>query len=522
MLEILLNNLLLILFAIYFYGKTKNGLHILQLESYKNKRYFKWIINNGDKVIKIKEIIAAVIYVICIYAKWEPLGKMLLSITYALWLITTKYPMQKKAFVVTARIKRMYVTYGIIFIIVAVITNVMPNNGVWQALLLTATILSYFIVIVVNVLNTPIEKSIQKSFYKKAQRKLAEMPSLTVIGITGSYGKTSTKYIVSTILAQKYNVLMTPESYNTTMGVVRTINEKLSATHNLFVCEMGAKQTGDIKEICDLVHPTYGILTAIGPQHLETFKTIENVRKTKLELVDSLPKEGIAFINYEDENIKQSQIEKKHITFGLSKECNYYADEITLSEIGANFIVHTPKGRKIEVKTKLLGKHNITNITGAIAVCDTLGLTQEEIQAGVRFLKPVPHRLELKKYENGNIIIDDAYNSNHKGAQMALEVLKNFQNRTRVLVTPGMVDLGEEAEKYNKEFGRQAAEAADYIILVGEKQAKPIKEGILEKGYQEENLYVAKNLNEAITKMNEIAKENSVILLENDLPDNYL
>ena len=143
------------------------------------------------------------------------------------------------------------------------------------------SIFSYRVVSLVNIVNSPIEKWIQKGFYNKAKRKLEEMPNLKVIGITGSYGKTSTKYIVSTILSQKYNVLMTPESFNTTMGVVRTINEKLNSMHNLFVCEMGAKQVGDIKEICDLVKPDYGILTAIGPQHLETFKTIDNVKKNQ-------------------------------------------------------------------------------------------------------------------------------------------------------------------------------------------------------------------------------------------------
>ena len=230
----------------------------------------------------------------------------------------------------------------------------------------------------------------------------------------------------------------------------------------------------------------------------------------------------MAFVNYEDENIQKANIAKNKITFGLSPKCDYYADQITLNEIGSNFKVHTKTGKELEVKTKLLGKHNIINITGAIAICDYLGLSQEEILAGVRFLKPVPHRLELKMHANGNIIIDDAYNSNSSGAKMALEVLKNFQNKTRILVTPGIVDLGEEAEKYNKTLGNQAAEAADYIILVGEKQAKPIKKGILEKNYKEENIFIAKDLGEAINKMNEIAKQNSVILLENDLPDNYL
>ena len=383
-------------------------------------------------------------------------------------------------------------------------------------------VFSYYIIPAINTVNSPIEKHIQKTFYNKAKKKLEDMPNLRVIGITGSYGKTSTKYAVSTILSQKYNVLMTPESYNTTMGVVRTINEKLNSMHNIFVCEMGAKQIGDIKEICDLVKPNYGILTAIGPQHLETFKTIDNVKKTKLELVDSLEKDGIAFLNYDDKIVSEADVNKTKITYGMKRGLDYYADEITCNEKGSNFVVHCKSGKNISVKMKLLGKHNISNVVGAIAIADTLGLSEEEIIIGVRSLRPVPHRLELITKPNGSLVIDDAYNSNIQGAKMALDVLASFEGRKKILVTPGIVDLGEEAEKYNEILGEQATEAADYIILVGEKQAKPILSGILKKGYSNENIYVAKDLNDAIGKMQEIVDSNTVTLLENDLPDNYL
>ena len=187
-------------------------------------------------------------------------------------------------------------------------------------------ILSYFFVLLINIINKPVEGSIRNGFCRKAKKKLKGIPGLDVIGITGSYGKTSTKYAVSTILSQKHNTLMTPESFNTTMGVVRTINEKLNPMHHLFVCEMGAKYVGDIKEITDIVEPKYGILTAIGPQHLDTFKSIENVSKAKMELVDSLPKDdGIAFVNWEDENIRKIKFNKNTVKYGLSKEADYYA-----------------------------------------------------------------------------------------------------------------------------------------------------------------------------------------------------
>ena len=415
----------------------------------------------------------------------------------------------------------MYLTEILLLIIIGIILNL--YNNIYLVLLLNIIIIfSYIFILLINIINTPIEKIIQLKYYNMAKAKLELNPNLKVIGITGSYGKTSTKYIVGTILSQKYNTLITPESYNTTMGVVRTINEKLDNTHQVFVCEMGAKNIGDIKEICDLVKPKYGILTAVGPQHLETFKTIENVRKTKMELIHSIPKDGKSFVNFEDENIRQIKFENSNIKFGLNEECDYYATDININEFGSNFNINMKNNKIINVRTKLLGIHNIINIVGAVAICDELGLSEEEIIAGIRFLKPVTHRLELKRNANGSIIIDDAYNSNVKGAKMALDVLKNFKNKKRILITPGIVDLGEKVEEYNRNLGKQAAEACDYIILVGEKQAKPILDGILEKEYNKEDVYIAKDLKDAISKMNAIINENTVVLFENDLPDNYL
>lgn len=357
---------------------------------------------------------------------------------------------------------------------------------------------------------------------QKAKHKLEDIPGLKVIGITGSYGKTSTKYIVNTILSQRYNTLMTPESYNTTMGVVRTINEKLTSMHQLFICEMGAKYVGDIKEITDIVNPTYGIVTAIGPQHLDTFKSLDNVKKTKLELVESLPDDGVAFVNWEDENIRHSKITKNMVKFGLSKEADYYAENIDITERGATFDVVIPEKESIRIKTRLLGNLNILNIVGAVAIADKLGLTPDEIKMGAKYIRPVPHRLELKQNPNGSIIIDDAYNSNIRGAKMALEVLKSFEHKKRILITPGIVELGDKMTEINQELGRNAADSCDFIILVGPQQAVPIYNGIKEKNYPESQVFIAKNLQEALSKMNEIMTKDSVVLLENDLPDNYL
>lgn len=519
--ELALLEINLFLFLVFSYKKVRHGLHILQLENYYNDRYLVWMKKNIKTVLNTKVVGLLLISAIINFINLK-VGLLVNLLAFSVLIFSTKKKKEKKAFVVTARIRRMYITALIIFGILSILSNFFDTK-IMMAVVDFIGIIAYSLVYILNLVNRPIEKSIRRGFCNKAKKKLKENPDLKVVGITGSFGKTSTKYVVNTILSQKYNTLMTPESYNTTMGVVRTINEKLSSTHQLFICEMGAKYVGDIKEICDIVDPTYGILTAIGPQHLDTFKSLENIRKTKLELIDSLPQEnGIAFVNWEDENIRSSKITKNMVKFGLSSDADYYAENIEIDETGSNFDVVMPNNDKIRIKTKLLGKLNVLNIVGAVAIADKLGLSKDEIKTGVKYIRPVPHRLNLKQNPNGSIIIDDAYNSNVKGATMALEVLGSFKNRKRILITPGIVELGDKSNEYNKELGRIAANNSDYIILVGAKQAVPILEGVLSEHYPQENVYTAKNLDDALNKMNTIIDSKSVVLLENDLPDNYL
>ena len=520
--SIYLSNVILILFLIYIYRTNRHGLHILQLEHYYTDRYVKWMKENSNITFNIKKIGLLFISSIVFGLGFPMAGYVVTIIAYITLILTFHKNKEKKTFVKTARVKRQYITYLIIAIILILMINVF--NDVYSIIVLNIlAMITYCLVYAVATINKPIEKAINNKFCRKAHKKIKSIPGFKVVGITGSYGKTSTKYIVNTILSQKYNSLMTPESYNTTMGVVRTINEKLKPTHNLFVCEMGAKYIGDIKEICDIVEPNYGILTAIGPQHLDTFKTIENVAKTKLELLDSLPDvTGVSFVNWEDENIRKAKLPKNVVKYGLNKKSDYYAENVTISAKGSSFDVVMPGGRRITAKTKLLGRLNILNIVCGVAVADKLGLTEEQIKMGIKFIKPVEHRLELRPNSNGSIIIDDSYNSNVRGADMALEVLGTFKDMKKILITPGIVELGEKAYEINKALGKEATKHSDIIILVGEKQAGPMLDGVKETKFPKDKVIVAKNLDEAIKHMYKLMDSNTVVLLENDLPDNYL
>jgi UDP-N-acetylmuramoyl-tripeptide--D-alanyl-D-alanine ligase len=369
-----------------------------------------------------------------------------------------------------------------------------------------------------------VENAINRWFINDAKRILKSCPDLKVIGVTGSYGKTSVKFILKTLLAAKYNVLATPESYNTPMGVVITVRNFLRPTHEVFVCEMGARHVGDIKELCDIVHPQNGIITSVGPQHLETFHSLDNVKKTKFELADALPKEGVVFLNGEDANIEahRSNVKGKAISYGLSDKCDYYATDISASSRGTSFTVHTPKGETEIFTAAMIGKHNVINILGGIAVACEMGIRLAALKPQVRKLESVSHRLQLLPKGNGVTVIDDAYNANPAGTKAAIDALALFDG-FKVLVTPGMVELGDKQDELNKEFGAYAAKVCDYVILVGKKQAVPIYEGLKEAGCPEDKIYVADGLADAITRayaVNAGGKE-KIILLENDLPDNF-
>ena len=283
-----------LIITIYAYFVIRFGIHMFQQNGYKNKVHLKWLRSNHMRLF-----------------------------TDAL---STKP--SKKPLVYTPRVIRLFITTVLLFVIGCIV-----NRFYGTSLTLFVYVLAYtfifgpYLPIISNVINSPIEKSIGRGFIKKAKAKLEASPDLKVIGITGSYGKTSVKFYLDTLLSSKYEVLATPESYNTPMGVVKTINERLKPTHRIFLCEMGARNVGDIKELCDIVHPLHGVITSIGAQHLESFKTQENIIKTKFELADAIPEDGILFLNYDNEFISEHNKNEKAVTYSIEGKGRYNASE---------------------------------------------------------------------------------------------------------------------------------------------------------------------------------------------------
>lgn len=537
------------LLAIVF--TSLRGFHMLQLNGYKTPEHSRWMKKNFKRYIPF--IAFLVIQLMLLPMEqiliWAPekhvlnsdkeklagcITGFLAGADICIALANKPGKKFKKPLVYTARVKRMMTTF---FILIAAIftgaffsadrvdfegawrfKNVLPFVFTGAALYLTP-----ILVPLSNLINKPIEKAVQNWYINDAKKKLADMPSLHKVGITGSYGKTSMKFYLSELLSSQYETLKTPESFNTPMGVTITVRRDLKPTHQYFICEMGARRVHEIKELCNIAEPHDGIITSVGPQHLETFKSVENVVNTKFELADAVQAAGgKIYLNGDNELIRAKAPQYKGaVLYGLGEGNDYRATDITVSDRGTEFTLNAPGGETCRYSMKLLGEHNVQNVVGAIAYAHGTGIPLEKLVLPVKRIAAVPHRLQLLDKGGGVTYIDDAYNSNPSGCRAALNVLGLF-DACRILVTPGMVELGAKQEELNYEFGQEAAKSCDYIILVGKAQTVPIYNGIKDSGYDMDKVFVADGLSEALAKVQSYQTDKKkIVLLENDLPDNY-
>lgn len=522
--------------------------HMLQLNGYKTPEHSWWMKKNYKRYIL--PIVLFVAQFIMLLTRVNLPIVMIFSLLNVIFIVANKPGKKfKKPLVYTARVKRMMITFGIliaIFFVLALLKgeSIIYFNRIWNEahtdftfdssevrwfknplsyiFIGSALYLTPILVPLSNLINKPVEKAVQNWYINDAKKILASCPDLHKVGITGSYGKTSMKFYLSELLSSQYETLKTPESFNTPMGVTITIRRDLKPTHQYFICEMGARRVHEIKELCGIASPHDGIITSVGPQHLETFGSIENVVNTKFELADSISALGKVYLNGDNELIRKKAPDYPNaITYGLQEGNDWRATDVSVSDRGTEFTVTAPDGKSCRYSTKLLGEHNVQNLLGAIAYAADTGIPMEKLVLPVKRIAAVPHRLQLLDKGNGVTFIDDAYNSNPSGCRAALAVLGLF-DACRILVTPGMVELGAKQEELNYEFGQEASKACDYIVLVGKKQTEPIYNGIKDSGYDMSKVYVADSLNDALAKVNAYTTDKKkIVLLENDLPDNY-
>ncbi len=540
---VFIDNLLKILCGAAGLYASLRFVHMLQLESYQANMYMRWL-----KKHALRDWLPLVlVFFICLFS--DAAASMLVN-KYAVFLVAQcavrgiyavlvayvgfiwrRVP-AKKPLVFTGRVKRLIVAIAFVILLVNLYPLLLRANvGRQYTAYLVARVAVYvpalflpLLVAIAHFLCVPIEEGIKRRYFNQAKRILAERDDLIKIGITGSYGKTSSKFVLGSILSEKFDVLITPHSYNTPMGITRVAREMLRPSHEVFVAEMGARYVGDIDELCDLVAPTIGLLSSIGKQHLETFGSLENIANTKFELIANLPADGAAFFNGDNEACvqlsKRNVAVRDRLLYGLHAREQVYmrAVDISVSSQGSRFTLICEDGASIACKTRLLGEHNILNVTGGAAVARYMGLSMEQIAVGIRRLEPVEHRLQL--IPGAVTVIDDAFNANPDGAKAAMEVLRAFDGR-RIVVTPGMIELGAEEEAQNEAFGEQIAMSADFAILVGKKRSVPIVRGMEKREFPKENIFVVSSLDEATVVLSHLAVNGDVVLFENDLPDNY-
>lgn len=512
-------------------------LQVLQLSGYRIKGYFAWIRDTKGKywggLIMLSVLSSAALLMTNVllgdffkYKIMTYLGLVFYLIFLIVYIINMyAFPM-KTPLKYTHRVNRLM---GVMCVLVFAATFFIANFSViyipyfrYGAVALIPAFLP-LIIVVAHYIVLPFELLNNNRYKKRATTEINKHKDLIKIGITGSYGKTSVKNMLASILSEKYTVCATPQSFNTPLGLSKTILSSLKPATQVFIAEMGARHVGDIKELCDMVHPQYGLITGIGNQHMSTFGSQENLEKTKFELAQSLPTNGKMY--FAGDSAGALRLAAKHagnkcIVSTTNTSSNVFATDIKVDKEGSTFVLNLG-GKTIDCKTTLLGKHNIANILLCSAIAHDLGLTDSQIKRAISKLAPTAHRLALMPSQNSITVIDDAYNGSVDGSKAALEVLALFGGK-KYVITPGLVELGKEEFNSNFQFGIDMSKVCDKVIIDGAINFEAIQAGLLFGGFKKENILRAGSLSQSVEVLNTFAEPGDTVLFENDLPDNYM
>ena len=508
----------LIFLAIFALLRLRFLLMFFQQEEYENKNFLKLVFKGARFVDKRLSLTLLLLWAVALAL---PCLVFFVFVPFVFCALREQKYMRraKKKLVMTWRAKRIFfvafvLTLGVIFGLYkwAIFSPLMIA-------IITVQLLPFMLVLA-NIILIPVEAYGRRKFVRMASAKIAKS-NATVIGVTGSYGKTSVKHFLAHILAANAEVLFTPGSVNTLLGVSRIINQNLNPSHKFFIVEMGAYYIGSIKKVCDLVRPKHGIITAVGDAHFERFKTKENVAKAKFELANAVGENGVLVIN-------KNQIEERF--FGLlpkgaikvGEKEKFFVSDVKQSEKGLQFVFHNGK-RKMKIFAPIFGKHHAQNIALAIAMALELGMPQATIIAALKNLPQVAHRLEVKN-AGGAVIIDDGYNSNPDGFASALEllgILGRGKKGRRILISPGMIEMGGLHDKLHYDLGEKAGEVADILIAVVPSRLKSFTNGFRKTAGKNALVVEAEGFADAKVWMSENLLSGDVVLIENDLPDSY-
>ena len=473
----------------------------------------------ADARLYAPAFLVALLFLVC-FAVGDVAGAVLAIVGggFSVAISATRIQKLKVPLKLTARVKRQFLLFGI-FILGAIALSlclgfflgtsgaVGAGGAVWAVAILGA---SPFIFALSVIILNPLEEARNRRFIEREAKKLHGR-SLIKIGITGSFGKTSVKEILRSMLSAKYKVVATEGNRNTPMGLALTLKD-LPKDAEVFICEMGARYAGDIKELCRLVRPDYAIVTGVTGQHLETFGSLDNIATEKGELARHA---RLSVTLNMDNQYTKNMASGAPVTYaGFDRFAQVRAENVAVTARGTTFDL-VAFGERATVKTRLLARHNVLNILLATATALELGIAFSEICDIIAGLVAVPHRLQLVETANGVTVIDDGYNANIEGVMSALDLLKTYEGR-RLVLAQGIVELGHESASVNEKIGRALATSADIVLLCGE-NADYILTGLSERGFPTEQIRRYKNLREAQEDFPLILRHGDLLLLQNDL-----
>lgn len=507
-------------------------LHMLQLEEYDTRRFVQWIPLHADRLAANPMLdFLGLLGVAVLFLRREsaPLMAVVGTLSMAVGLVGLVWERRlrarspvKKGLVMTPRARRLLACAAILTVgtCLALFAG-QEKLGLALALLMPA--IAPLVLVVSRTIMEPLEASVRDWYVRDARKTLSRF-SPTVVGVTGSYGKTSTKFFAAHLLESRYRVLMTPESYNTAMGICRVIRGQLGPEHEVLVVELAENEKGGFEHLLSLVPCSMSIVTSVGLQHLEEFGSEAAIRRVMKEFVNIPASGSIVILNGDDpvlaeiETVPGKRLLRASAAGSLA--CDLHAEGIVMSAEGLSFDIVTNHDERFGCHTTVLGRHNVENILLAVTVARELGVSWSAIQDGIATLQAPPHRLQAMAGSGGVRIIDDAFNSNPAGFAMAMNVLAAFPSR-RVLVTPGLVSLGDAEDVENVRAGKRAAKAADVVILVGPKKTRSVREGLLSAGFPEASILSARSLEEVTGLMQSLLAPGDTVMFENDLPDTY-
>ena len=515
-------------------GRLHVLLHLFQLEHYEPARLRVWVGRRRERFVP-KELAgiavagALVVATAALSADATFFVGLAVAMAGAVRARRVLDRDQVKPLVFTPRARRMYAVALVLASIALLAPGFVLEAKVAAAAVavlgLCLHVLADELLILANLVVKPVQALDNRRFVSRARRKLAEVDPL-VVGITGSYGKTTTKACVAAVAELRGPAYPTPASFNSFLGVVRAINEGLQPRHRTFVVEMGAYRRGDVAELCELTGPRIGILTAIGPAHLERFGSLDETERAKGELGESLPPDGALITRADDERCRRaagrSPAPARLFAPFPHPDAHVWAEDVELREGRTVFRLCAAGHDAVTVRARLLGEHNVANLVAAAAAGLEMGLPLDAIGRALGKVQPPENRLApIVNSAAGVVVIDDAYNSNPQGAAAALDVLASHPAERRLLVTPGMVELGDRQEAENRRFGEHAAAVCDLVVLVGPEQTAPIRAGLESAGFAPDALHVVADAGEAQQLLARTTRRGDVVLFENDLPDLY-